>query len=237
MGMYDYINGEQVKCFYTPLFYIDDIIEDKCISYSGGSLTGFNTGDKVPIQTMYYNYSKDFVVYDYRNDNFAHVIKDGKVYETILLDDLSDEYLSFIFIDYYGNALNIKNKEDVFNIKKQFNILFEDKLNISLKIKENSNKRDEFIEQIKSIIQKFNEKWVVLEFENEKYFGELITTYIWLKENCKTTEEIDDFNLCKSLFIKALTENKNIINDYNNWSNFKYEELINNIKNKICNLS
>lgn len=226
MGMYDYINGNQIKCFYTPLFYVCDILEDNYINHSGGSLTGFNTGCKVPFKTMYYNYSKDFIIYDYRADNFVHIIKDGMVYETILLDKLSDEYISYICIDYFGNKLNIKTKDDMFVIKNEFKDLFENKRKISRKIKENPSMRKEYIKEMKLLNKEFNNKWIIVEFKDEKYFGELISNYIWFKENAKTTEEIKDFNLCKSLIINLLNKNENIISSYNNWSKYKYAKEV-----------
>lgn len=229
MGMYDYINGNQIKCFYTPLFYVCDILEDNYINHSGGSLTGFNMGCKVPFKTMYYNYSKDFIIYDYRDDNFVHIIKDGMVYETILLDKLSDEYMSYSCVDYFGNKLNIKTKDDMFVIKNEFKDLFENKRKISRKIKENPSMRKQYIDEMKALNEEFNNKWIIVEFKDEKYFGELISNYLWLKN----TEDVNDFNLCKSLIIKLLNENENIVNNYNNWSNYEYSKTITNVLKEL----
>ena len=51
--MYDYINGEQVKVFYTPIFG-KLMSENYSTWHSGGSLSDYKTGDEVPIKTLYY---------------------------------------------------------------------------------------------------------------------------------------------------------------------------------------
>lgn len=125
--MYDYINGEQVKCFYTPLFYADDLEPNNYIYHSGGSLTGFNTGDLVPTETMYYKYPKDFIIYDFRNDDFVHIIKDNKVYDTVKINTLDKKYFSFKFIDYFGRTLNLKDFNNAKLIQEEFIKLFNNK--------------------------------------------------------------------------------------------------------------
>ena len=53
MGMYDAINGEQVKCFNWTSF-------NNGIVCHGGDLMYYNTGDEVPYKSPHYNYGKNF---------------------------------------------------------------------------------------------------------------------------------------------------------------------------------
>ena len=227
--MYDYINGKQVKCFYTPLFYVDDLEPNKYIYHSGGSLTGFNNRDLVPTETMYYKYPKDFIIYDFRNDDFVHVIKDNKVYDTIKINSLTKEYFNLKFIDYFGRTLNIKNFKDMKLIQEDFNKLFNSKKDLIKNIKENQNKKNKLLEKADNLNKEFNNKWFIYEFSLEKYLGELSECYLWLKEN-----NDKDINLCKSLLKDLFLTHKDIINKYSNWiKNDDYVLKIENIKKEV----
>ena len=59
MGMYDTINGEQVKCFPWVSFY------EGAVTYHCGDLKYYNNGDKVPYRMPHYNYGSNFIILDY----------------------------------------------------------------------------------------------------------------------------------------------------------------------------
>lgn len=113
MGMYDYINGDQVKIFYTPIF--DEVKRNTW--HSGGRLKSYNTGDTVPIKTLYYKLPKDFLILsddlDYNNIQI-HVIEDSKVVETTKLNDLDDSFFNKYetVLNCRGISINIKSKQD-----------------------------------------------------------------------------------------------------------------------------
>ena len=50
MGMYDYINGEQVKCFYNLIPNVNNNLIDDDFWHSGGNLINYKNGDKIPIK-------------------------------------------------------------------------------------------------------------------------------------------------------------------------------------------
>ena len=86
MGMYDTINGEQVKCFTWVSLYHDQI------NYHGGDLKYYGKGSEVPFRKPHYNYGKNFIILDYNRypDSqytdykfYLHIIEDGKVKKTI----------------------------------------------------------------------------------------------------------------------------------------------------------
>lgn len=119
MGMYDIINGEQVKCFPLAYYYKTDIFENS-VHYSCGNLEGYNNGDFVPYKKFYYNYGKNFIILDTHVDYsdgleyILHSIRDGKVFNTFI--DTTDGLIfddNTKVIDYYGNFINIKSVKEI----------------------------------------------------------------------------------------------------------------------------
>lgn len=115
--IYDYLNGDQVKCFYIPIYYPEgsDVFESK-ICHSGGDLRGFANGDTVPYKTYFYKYPKNFVIMSYdtyytKKGLIFHIIKDGVVFKTVNFEQLIkfDFKTMNCFIDYYGRELNINS--------------------------------------------------------------------------------------------------------------------------------
>lgn len=237
MGMYDYINGEQVKCFYTPLFCDYELLDDTCISHSGGSLKSFNTGDIVPINTLAYNYPSDFVIYDYRNDDFVHIIRDSKVFNTVKIRDLySKDILNLKIIDNYGRTLNIKSSKDFFNLNKDFLKFFNTKIELINEMKSNPSNRNEILDKSITLSNEFNSKWIVLEFEKEKYLGELADCYLWLKKNNDSENHSRDLKRCKELLSTLFLNEPNIVELYSKWNkNKEHLNLINQIKKEVAN--
>lgn len=122
MGMYDTINGEQVKCFPWVSLYKDEI------SYHGGDLKYYNTGSAVPYKRPHYNYGKNFIILDVNRylesdyctyDYILHVIVDGKVKDTFENEIGDIEWsINENVIGYRGEFLNIKCSEDILNYIK-----------------------------------------------------------------------------------------------------------------------
>ena len=117
MGMYDEINGEQVKCFPWVSFYKDEI------NYHGGELKCYATGSEVPYKKPHYNYGKNFIILDlnmYRGEPFGedynyilHIIVDGKVKNT-LTDECAniDWSINNVVVGYRGELINVKTEEE-----------------------------------------------------------------------------------------------------------------------------
>lgn len=133
MGMYDNVREVQVKCFsipyYTKAYRLrkPDISKEEIlqsgISFSCGGLRYFKTN--VPYKTAYYDYSPNFIIYDY-DFTFEEIniiiIKNGKVRKIInSLDKLTDEDISGCnVISYYGDFLNLKSVEDFKRFKEDY---------------------------------------------------------------------------------------------------------------------
>lgn len=84
MGMYDVINGEQVKCFYIPLYYYSEIEEKLTktgINHSCGMLRNYKNRNKLPIKTAWYKYPKNFIIADNRVDPDMYLCPNcGEIY-------------------------------------------------------------------------------------------------------------------------------------------------------------
>lgn len=92
MGMYDILNGEQVKCFPWISHQRDNVSHTQLWSH-GGSLKTIKTGDPVPYQAFNYNYSKNFNIYDSHpsmvesEKGFViHAIRDGHLQTSVWYD-------------------------------------------------------------------------------------------------------------------------------------------------------
>jgi hypothetical protein len=117
MGMYDYLgtDGEQVKCFYVPIFQVDEQTGKSSFGSSGGMLKGYNK--EVPFKTFYYNYGKNFIVFDYQlrlyDYPIVHVIQNGEYFGTFEYDKVPDDITFDKAIDEYGDELNIRTIDDI----------------------------------------------------------------------------------------------------------------------------
>ena len=68
MGMYDYLGDSQIKAFYVSGNPIH--ADENGIVYQpyamGGDLRHYTYGDKVPYYSFFYNYGKNFIIFDER---------------------------------------------------------------------------------------------------------------------------------------------------------------------------
>ena len=147
MGMYDTINGEQVKCFPWVSLYKDEI------TYHGGDLKYYGIGDEVPCKKPHYNYGKNFIILDLNRypesdyceyDYIIHVIIDGRVNDTFENKIGSIDWsINENVVDYFGELLDIHSNEDITNyiaaqrkywidrenIRSHWNELFKESMN------------------------------------------------------------------------------------------------------------
>ena len=132
MGMYDYINGEQVKCF-PWITYVNDGFPGIKLWEHGGNLNGYENGDKVPYRSLAYNYGKYFEILDtepeFEGEQFLlHVIRDGKVFKTMNYMSEANEVDAalkyFPVFGYRGDSLIwVKSYEDIvryINAQKEY---------------------------------------------------------------------------------------------------------------------
>lgn len=100
MGMYDTLNGEQVKCFPWHSFDVMSLTPSGSIGSHGGNLKYYDNGSKIPYRSLAYNYGKNFIIFDFNpdldpNDSsnwVAHVIEDGLLKASVYKEDAGKEF-------------------------------------------------------------------------------------------------------------------------------------------------
>lgn len=245
MGMYDYMGGEQIKCF--PLAFVDS--EDnkfnlRCID---GDFRGYRKGDRVPYQTLYYNYGKDFLIFDYmaalveEDDIYVHIVEKGKYVKTIKYNKLPKNYNIKKVVNKNGKELNINSSADLSlfitelsnNIKKDrelteyYNKEFGVKGYNIRELKEKSVSSEEFMADLdkrkkifdivcEETTRPFSKKWYVEEeLEENLLVGYLLHCYI------KSEKSDSDWNNIFDSFIKYLEENNytyfDLLDKYMSW--------------------
>lgn len=208
MGLYDYLGDFQVKCFAQAGVGIKPNGDnfELILNAFGGELKYYNRGSLVPYKTPFYNFGKDFMIFDYRTFNYdepinhdelmVHIIRNGHYFRSVRYDKVPTRYKIGLVIDNYGEVVNIKThndfKEIVYNWRyshKKYDELCEsyrkemgipDILRISVdKIKELNLSQEEF----KEILDKNSECMDRASAESLNCFSE--TWY-------KGTKEIED---------------------------------------------
>lgn len=235
MGLYDYINGEQVKCFYKA-YYSDNSFDEAIVSFSYGELGSYRDNDKVPYRTLFYNHTKNFVVFDYRNsDNLIHIIKDGRVYKTTHLKRITSLDGIEKVIDYYGRTLKIHKIEDFKKLIDDYKIytMLSEPLNKFNVEKSNERFRDsstmgkkkayekylEATNEIRNGLEILYNKYINCWYEpksNNELMGEMIHSIIMFEAYMEDSElnTLKDARKCMKRFI---VEKGLDIEEYINW--------------------
>ena len=189
MGLYDYLGDDQVKCFGRPSVGINpnkDGTFNLFIHCAGGDLRGYPRGSLVPYKTPFYNYGKDFMVFDYRTFNYeepiiddelwVHIVKNGRYFRSVRYDKIHSKFDIPLVLDNYGEAINIKSHTD-------FKKIVNDWRESHIKYEELSKKyRDEM--GIPDMLR-------MNRFDLEKYSNEEITDFLEKNKQCmeRATEE------------------------------------------------
>jgi len=126
MGMYDYLNDEQIKFFYIPIIAMPNTFSaHSCIHYSGGQLKSFRRKKRVPYKTLWHNYGENFNIIDLCPEGYEypiiHLIRCGRNCGITNFDKITDEMLLCQNYDDRGNKLNISSKYDLIKYRKAKN--------------------------------------------------------------------------------------------------------------------
>ena len=137
MGMYDTLNGEQVKCFPWYSFDVISLSPEGSIGGHGGNLKYYGNGSEIPYRSLAYNYGKNFIIFDFTpefctgeiGEWAAHVIENGRLKASFYRKDADDEFEKMLKkstknIGYYGDDnFKFKTLEDVNQYAKEANTL------------------------------------------------------------------------------------------------------------------
>lgn len=255
MGMFDSINGEQVKCFYVPIY--DGCETNENIWHSGGRARIFKEKDIVPSQTFWYRYSDNFMILDYMYSGvnpLIHIIRNSKVEKTIRLDKLTP--IDFIgnekVLNYYGEELKIYNIEDIAKFiddKNELEGFSEYKRSTNDLYADNLIRRNNDIEHLKK--DPINALFLVSELDREsitkilegipingievddsnsidlisRYKEDLVSNH---KDNLFENKEI--LNQMRDIVLKRLEDEFHIINDESEKNNIDIEKEIRDLE-------
>ena len=137
MGMYDTLNGEQVKCFPWYSFDVISLSPEGSIGGHGGNLKYYGNGSEIPYHSLAYNYGKNFIIFDFTpefctgeiGEWAAHVIENGRLKASFYRKDADDEFEKMLKkstknIGYYGDDnFKFKTLENVNQYAKEANAL------------------------------------------------------------------------------------------------------------------
>lgn len=129
MGMYDNLGNHQVKAFgraRNPLKFksmdVNDVVLDPYVS--SGDLVHYKRGSEVPWRTLFYNFGKDFEIYDFgvitdANEAVLHVIRDGKYSRSYAYEKIPKSFKPIKTLNYYGDLTAIASRDDLLAIVRE----------------------------------------------------------------------------------------------------------------------
>ena len=117
MGMYDELDGEQVKVFYVPCFYATSITNK--LGYIGGLMRYYNRGDDIEYKTWWYRYPKDFLIVDFDIyglvNHLFHLIQNGKYMETYEdPKNISEDIFPITAVLTFGATFTLESKSELY---------------------------------------------------------------------------------------------------------------------------
>ncbi len=202
MGMYDYLDGEQVKIFYTPVFN-----EKYGMWHSGGSLRNYSINDELPLKTTYYKYPDNMIIYAYGYCGDVWIVKDKILKEHYSnLNNIKIIDLSIPVYDYMGNELNINTVEDFILCNNDYEVAF--------------NNKD---------YDNFKSKWFAEDkFKDVKCLGELLECYYYARASKDWEWEFIDYKKkyteCRNAIRRYIEGNPGVIERYFEWHRDSVEE-------------
>lgn len=133
MGMYDFLGKTQVKLFTDPVVLHPDsigVVKEPITELKYWPMTGnlktYNVFNKVPYRTMYYDYGKNFMVFDPRgliDAGRVYIIMYGRYIGSIHYSMMAnDMYNITTVVDTKGEALNVKRASDFGVMLKDFEV-------------------------------------------------------------------------------------------------------------------
>lgn len=175
MGMYDYLGDSQIKAFYVSGNPIH--ADENGIVYQpyamGGNLRHYTYGDKVPYYSFFYNYGKNFIIFDERpftmdeNTDNIHIIENGIYTKSYNHKNVPNNLKLELVVSYTGIPLNITKSSD-----------FETMINESI----------EKEEKYQELIEKYETEAGIFKIKNIEELKKHTADEI--KENFKKADEI-----------------------------------------------
>ena len=125
INMMDTLNGDNIQCFFVPINLHKDNLK---IQYKV-TRRKFDFEQKLPYKSCAYDYSDNFIIFDYERNDFefnspwVHVIENGVCTYYAPIDALEDSYPIVLVINKYGIPLKVKTVDDFKKLRNDF-VLF-----------------------------------------------------------------------------------------------------------------
>lgn len=153
--MQDSLNGHNIQCFFIPTGINDKTLE---VEYKK-TKRKMGVDKKIPYRSLAYNYSENFIVFDYENSRksvmqaWVHIVEDGKCRYFVPSDVMHEKYPILLVINKYGVPLRISKPSD-------FVALLQDYRDLQERIRLIKNDGNPFVEK-RILVQKtiFELKW------------------------------------------------------------------------------
>ena len=120
--MYDMINGRSIQCFFEPSG-INDIT--LTIEYKT-TRRKLEVDKKVPYKSLVYNYTEDFIIFDYENykenmeQAWVHIVEEGICKYFVPTEILDEHYPILLVVNKYGIPLKVSSPPDFWALQKDY---------------------------------------------------------------------------------------------------------------------
>lgn len=249
MGMYDYMGGEQIKIFYTPIFNRNkEEISRSSFWHSGGQLRSFGSEDELPLKSLYYCYPKTFMVYDYRFEyTDVWIVENGRFKKIVHYESFGDARIECPVFDYYGHQIRIQTGSDFQAMKTDLQNALEKEREIErshfpigtiqtikTNLAEFQSKEEAYYAELNQHRSIFSTKWYVKPYDMlEREFGGLLDCFLFLRQR-KDDEPLkdiiipaEDYLAGKETLKRLIGEHPDLIQQYKRWLND--EEMLDSI--------
>lgn len=152
--MNDTLNGQNIQLFLMPIDIDKNTLTIKYLP----TKRKFDFNKKMPTKNYGYDYSEDFIIFDYEargktvDKSWVYIIENSKCYCYVPPSSLKN-YPILLVLNKYGIPLNIKNWSDFTKLQADF-----DELNQKiLKIEKQKNKNSP--DEIEALEKQFQQTW------------------------------------------------------------------------------
>lgn len=240
MGLYTTIGDIQVKCFSAPCNLLERNsaeLNDVKLSFhcSGGKLDYIGKGGKVPYVTYLYNFGKNFAIFDFRTfnekDNPVIIfIRDGCVYRFVRHTKVRQWEMNDVelWIDNYGEPLNIKKESDITAIVREYRDAQEKCRDLCQEYDKNSGIMNvlsrEFREKMKDMPEGEAIRQIQIASDNHnRAFAETVGE---CNKRWRITEDSDTYKKIHGCYTIGYLFNALTSDNYEEWEKYKAVELL-----------
>lgn len=120
--MQDILNGRSIQCFWVPCGINDVTLT---VEYKR-TKRKFDFDKELPYKSLAYNYSEDFIIFDYENSSkdseqaWIHIVEGGKCQFFVPSEILNEKYPILLVINKYGIPLKITSPPEFWIMQDEY---------------------------------------------------------------------------------------------------------------------